>query len=242
MIKFLKNNKICLGTLIGILILWEFFVTPSLTDIIRELIKEWNNIYPHMIHTLILGVIGLFLSLVLSIVLAIVMDSSKLVKESIYPIIYISQLLPMIVVAPIFVLYFGYTSLPKILLVIVGCFFPITINIMNSLIEVDKRKIDMIRNMGGNKYDVFRYIKFPKAMIGMMAGLKISGTFCLSGALIAEWLGGTKGLGIYMIIAKKSYNYLALYSATLLIVLLSLVIVGVICLIEGIVLKKEARI
>lgn len=236
---FLNKNKISILTVIVVLSIWQLFLKPSLTDILIELKSEWRNIYPDMLYTLSLGVIGLLLSLILAVFLAVLIDLKKIIKDMIYPFIYISQLLPMIVLAPIFVLYFGYTAVPKILVVIMGCFFPITLNILSSLSQIDRKKINMVKIMGGSNYDVYRYVKFPKILNGMISGLKISGTFCLSGALIAEWLGGTKGLGIYMIIAKKSYNYLGLYSVTFLVVILSLALVTIICFLEKIIIKKE---
>lgn len=208
-------------------------------NIILNIVENISELYPHIAHTFFIGIVGLILSLFLAIVLSIIMDRYNIIYSTLYPIIYISQLLPLIVIAPIYVLYFGYTPLPKILLVISGCFFPITVNMMKELKSCNKKQIEMIENLGGTDYDIFRYLKLPKAISGIISGLKISATFCFTGALIAEWLGGTKGLGIYMIIAKKSYNYTALYGATFIVILLSLFILWIINIIEKYLIKHR---
>lgn len=220
----------------------SIFSFSFLKKVILNMVDNMLELYPHIVHTFFIGIVGLILSLLLAIILSIIMDRYDIIYTTLYPIIYISQLLPLIVIAPIYVLYFGYTPLPKILLVISGCFFPITVNMMKELRSCDKRKIEMMQNLGGTDYDIFRYLKLPKALSGIMSGLKISATFCFTGALIAEWLGGTKGLGIYMIIAKKSYNYTALYGATFIVILLSLFILQLINSIEKYLIKHRRSI
>ncbi|MGL5655418.1 MAG: ABC transporter permease [Fusobacteriaceae bacterium] len=230
-----------------IFIVWEFFVkigvinkifTPAPSVILVNTIKILGSIMPEIMYSLAIAISGLVLSIMLSIFLCLLMDSFNFMKRSLYPIIIISQLLPTIVVAPLYVLWFGYGVLPKILLIISFCFFPITVNMLDAISKIDENIINLIKNMGGTKKDIFKIVKIPIALKGIISGVKISTTFCLTGALIAEWLGGTRGLGVYMMAAKRSYNYVGVFSVLLIIVLLSLFLIGIIFLLEKLFFKK----
>lgn len=222
--------------LIFIFLAFLLYFSPQILSFLKSVTIEIKNtkeiLLPNVIHTTFIGIAGLVLSLVLAIILAFFMDNFKLLRKAFYPIIYLSQLLPTIVIAPIYVLFFGYTILCKILVVISCCFFPIIINLSNALNNCDERKIKMIKNLGGNSLDIFYYLKLPNAIRGILSGLKISATFCIGSALVAEWLGGSKGIGIYMIIAKKGFNYEALWASTFIVIILSLLILGIVSMIE----------
>lgn len=226
---------------------WEFSVrtgvvnkvfTPAPSTIFINTYKILGDIMPEIIHSLTIAVTGLILSIILAIFLCLLMDSFNFIKRSLYPLIIISQLLPTIVVAPLYVLWFGYGVFPKILLIISFCFFPITINMFDAMSKIDMNIINLIRNMGGTQKDVYKIVKIPVAIKGIISGVKISTTFCLTGALIAEWLGGSRGLGVYMMTAKRSYNYNGVFSVLLIIVILSLALIGIVFFIERVFFKK----
>jgi len=117
---------------------------------------------------------------------------------------------------------YGYT--PKVVIVTLICFFPITISLLQGLATVDKELIDLLRSMGSNKLQIYKFVKIPSAMPGFYSGLKIAATYSIMGATIGEWVGGKSGLGVYMIRAKQSFETDRVFAAIIIIVILSILL------------------
>lgn len=230
----LKNieDKLIPTVFSGILILlWQFvvdrgyidsFTIPSPTDILRALFDILPDIKIHIITTLQEAFIGFFISIVLSIVLAILMDNIKIVKKAIYPLLIISQTVPIIALAPLFVMWFGWGILPKIIVVVLVCFFPIVVSLLEGLSSVDKDLLNLLKSMGASNFQIFKLVKFPATIVNFFSGLRIAATYSIMGAVIGEWLGGKAGLGIYMLRVKNSYAYDKVFAVILIIVILSM--------------------
>jgi ABC-type nitrate/sulfonate/bicarbonate transport system permease component len=141
-----------------------------------------------------------------------------------YPTIVVSQNIPIIALAPLFAIWFGFGMLPKIIVVVLVCFFPILMNLLDGFDAVDQELINLFRTMGANNFKIYRYVKLPASLPYFFSGLKIAITYSIMGAVIAEWLGGSSGLGIYMLRVKNQYNYNKVYAVTLIIIILCLVL------------------
>ena len=165
------------------------------------------------------------------------MDRFGFLYKFLYPILVVSQTIPVIALAPLLVLWFGYGMAPKIVLIVLVCFFPIVISMLNSLTSVDNDYKNLLRAMGASKSQIFWNISLPFSLDGLLAGIKISIAYSFVGAVIAEWLGGTEGLGVYMMKAKKSYSYDEMFAIIIFIVLVSLLLVGIVKIIERRLLK-----
>ncbi len=216
-----------------LVLFWEFivitlniplYVMPSPTKIIDTLISELNVFLPHIYITLNEALIGLLISLILGFFLAILMDLYQPIKEGVYPLLIISQTVPMIVLAPLFIIYMGFGILPKIVTIVLMCFFPIVISFSNGLYETNKDYVHLIKSFGGKKFDVYRYVKIPSALPSLFSGLSISATYSISGAVVAEWIGSNSGLGYYIIRAKNGFMLDKVYAAVLIIIILSLLL------------------
>ena len=216
-----------------ILVVWELFVDlgfvkryilPSPTDVIKALFTHWSDIMMHTRVTFFEGMTGLVVAIIFSFVMAIVMDQSKIIKKAIYPILVISQTVPIIVIAPLIAMWFGFGITPKIFVVVLVCFFPITINLTEGLQSVDYELIDLMRSMGANKSQIFMKVKFPFTLPNFFSGLKIAATYSIMGAVIGEWLGGKAGLGVYMLRARHSFSLDRVFASILVIIVLSITI------------------
>ena len=119
-------------------------------------------------------------------------------------------------------LWLGYGALPKVVLVIISTFFPITVSLASGFRSVDPDVIDLMRTMNASRWQIFWYAKLPAAADQFFSGLKISATYAIVGAVIAEWLGGNEGLGVYMTRVRKSFSYDRMFSAIIVISALSL--------------------
>jgi ABC-type nitrate/sulfonate/bicarbonate transport system permease component len=212
------------------------FVLPSPTDIGSTLIEIIPDIYNHIFVTLTEAFAGFFISIILALVLAILMDSIKILKKAIYPILVVSQTVPLIVLAPLFVMWFGFGMLPKIIVVVLVCFFPILVSLMDGLSSVDGDIINMLKSMKATRLQIFRLVKFPAAMVSFFSGLRIAATYSIMGAIIGEWLGGKAGLGIYMSRVRNSYAYDKTFAAIVVIVVLSMLVFYAVKLLQRLVM------
>ena len=219
--------------IVVILVLWELLVSlgvveryilPSPTDIVNALITNGSDIMTHTWVTFFEGMTGLLVAVFLSLIMAVVMDQFPVVKKAIYPVLVISQTVPIIVIAPLLAMWFGFGIAPKIFVVVLVCFFPITVNLIEGLQSVDGELINLVRSMGATKSQIFAKIKFPSALPYFFSGLKIAATYSIMGAVIGEWLGGKAGLGVYMLRARHAFALDLVFASILVIVILSIML------------------
>ncbi|MBS5949145.1 MAG: ABC transporter permease [Clostridium sp.] len=224
-----------------LLIIWQVVVTaggiekyimPAPTDVIKVLVTEFKTMIPHILATLYEGMVGFLIAIVLSIILAIIMDRFSLIKKALYPVLVISQTIPTVALAPLFIIWFGFGALPKIIVVVIVCFFPIVISIVDGLEGVDKDLINHFKLMGASKLKVFLHLKLPYGMINFFSGMRIAATYSIMGAVIGEWLGGDKGLGVYMTRARSAYALDKMFAAIVIIVVISMAIFLLVSLME----------
>lgn len=241
-----KNNTHKLYPAVAILVLmlfWEVairsnwinaFSIPSPIQIITALYKESSILLSHLMVTLYEGLVGIILSITLSLIIGILMDLSRVIKRTVYPLLVLSQTVPIIVLAPLFAMWFGFGIMPKIVVVTLVCFFPIAVSITEGLGSVDNELINLIKSMGATKYQIFTKVKFPAALLSFFSGLKIAVTYSIMGAIIGEWMGGSAGLGVYMMRVKNSYAYDKMFAAILLVSISSILIFKIIEMVQGI--------
>lgn len=189
-----------------LLIVWELgarmvgmsFILPSPTEIVGKVWELRSTLFLEQLPaTLLIVVIGLAISILLGVGLAIWMHISKSVERAIYPIIIASQTIPTIALAPIFVLWFGYSIWSKVVVTILITFFPIAVNSFDGLKSSSKELRELMQTMGAGKKDIFLKLDVPSAMPHFYSGLKVAFPLSVIGAAIGEWLGAQAGLGYF---------------------------------------------
>jgi ABC-type nitrate/sulfonate/bicarbonate transport system permease component len=224
-------------TLIIIILLWQGivnikdipkYILPAPTDIVSTLIRDFSVIWGHTKVTLIEAFIGFAISVILAFILAISMDSFTVIKKAIYPLLVISQTIPTIAIAPLIIIWFGFGIVPKILIVISVCFFPIVINLIDGFENIDKDYLNLFITFKATKLQTFFNLKFPYAMVNLFSGLKVAATYTMMTAVIGEWLGGTEGIGVYMVRSKSAYALDKVFAAVIVIVIVTLIIIYII--------------
>lgn len=198
------------------------FILPSPTDIVGALVDQWPIILPHLGVTLAEGLAGLAVSILFSLVMAVLMDAVRGIRKAVYPLLVMSQTVPIIVIAPLIAMWFGFGIEPKIFIVVLVCFFPVTINLMEGMQSVDRELIDLMRAMGARPLQIFTKIKLPYTLPYLFSGLKIAVTYSIMGAVIGEWLGGSAGLGVYMERARHSFALDRVFASIFLIMAVSI--------------------
>ena len=235
--KNIKNRFYSIIFFIAIILAWEGismlgilppYVLPAPSSIVVSLVVNFTSMSNDIVITLLEALVGFTIAILLSVIMAILMDSIISIKKTIYPVLIISQTIPIIIIAPLFIIWFGYGYTPKVVIVILICFFPITISMLQGLATVDKELIDLLRSMGASKFQVYKFVKIPSAIPNFFAGLKIAATYSIMGATIGEWVGGKDGLGVYMIRAKQSFATDRVFAAIIIIVVLSILLLKII--------------
>lgn len=208
------------------------FMLPSPVDVLRALVKSAGDLTRHAQVTLTEAFVGLGISIILAFGIALVMDSFEVLYKALHPLLVITQTIPTVAIAPLLVLWLGYDMAPKITLIVLTCFFPITIALLGGFKSSDRDAINLMKAMGAKKWQIYRYIKFPNALPGFFSGLRISVSYSIVGAVIAEWLGGNSGLGVYMTRVRKSYAFDKMFAVIFVIILISLILMKCVELIE----------
>jgi len=169
------------------------------------------------------------------------MDKFTFVYKAFYPLLVISQTIPTIAIAPLLVLWMGYGMAPRITLVIITTFFPIAIGLFDGYRSVDGDSVNLLRSMGASRLQIFRHVKLPTAVPSFFSGLRIASSYAVVGALIAEWLGGNNGLGVYMTRVKKAYSFDKMFAVIVFICVVSLLLMAAVRLIERLAMPYKNR-
>jgi ABC-type nitrate/sulfonate/bicarbonate transport system permease component len=224
-----------------IIALWQFlsisgiipgYMLPSPLRVIMAFIADFSLLMYHLWYTLLEAMAGLAMAAAVSFALAIIMDSNRFIKQSLTPLLLLTQTMPIIAIAPLLILWMGYGSAPKITLVFIFCFFPITIGLLGAFERVDGDTVKLLQSMGASRRQIYRYIKLPQSLPAFFSGLKIAGSYSIVGAVIAEWLGGNAGLGVYMIRVRRSYSFDKMFAVILLTSALSIVLIKLIEIVQ----------
>ena len=228
-------------TVIAAVILWGIvteifdipsYILPGPVQVIRAFIKDFPLIMYHAAATLGEGALGIAVSVVISILIAVWMDRSPAAKKTIYPLLVISQTVPVMAIAPLLIIWFGFGMAPKIILVVIMCFFPITVNMTDGFAQVDRDCLNMFRVWNASEGQILRHLKFPAALPYFFSGLRISVTWMLVAAILSEWLGGSRGIGVYMLRSKQAYALDKVFASVIFVVLVSLILIGILNLIR----------
>lgn len=198
------------------------YLLPSPVQVVWALVEDIALLASHAATTLVEAALGLALGVALGFAMAVLMDRFEGFYLAFQPLMTISQTIPTVAIAPLLVLWFGYGLAPKIVLVVISTFFPITVSLVSGFKSVDPDMIDLMRTMNASTWQIFWQVKMPAAADQFFSGLRISATYAIVGAVIAEWLGGFSGLGVYMTRVRKSFSYDKMFAVIILISALSL--------------------
>lgn len=233
--------------LIGILLLiWEIgaklvnksFILPAPTEV---LIKVWELkevlFLHHLPVTLSVIGIGLIISLVLGVFLAISMNVSRTLERVFYPLLITSQTIPIIALAPIFVLWFGYTIWSKVVVTIIITFFPITVSTFDGFRETNKELKELFLTMGASTRQIFLKLEVPSALPLFFSGLKVAVPMSVIGAAIGEWLGAQAGLGYFSRRMMTQFDGAGVFAPILVLSMVGILLFVFVVLIENYIMK-----
>ena len=207
----------------------EDFLVPAPSEIAEALWEERSLLAEDAWVTLREVVLGFALAAVAGIALAIAIHLSETARRAIYPILVASQTIPIVVVAPILVVWFGFGIVPKLLIVALICFFPITVNAYDGLRSVDPDLLKMMRTLGADRLQTLRRAELPWALPFVFSGAKIAVAVAVIGAVFGEWAGSDSGLGHLILVSSSELSTALTFAA---IVVLSAIAIGLVALLS----------
>ena len=242
--KKLRNitSKInTIAAILVILVVWQMvsslgivpgYMLPSPVQVVKAFVQEFPLLMENARVTLQEAFIGLACGVAFGFIMAVLMDRFEVLYKAFYPLVVLTQTIPTVAVAPLLVLWFGYEMLPKIILIVIATFFPVTVGVLDGFRSADKDTMNLLRSMGASDFQIFRYVKLPGAMGQFFASLRISAAYSVVGAVISEWLGGFSGLGVYMTRVKKAFSFDKMFAVIFLISLISLILMKLVYLLQ----------
>ena len=229
--------------LLIIVVLWELacvtgaipsYMLPSPVSVIKAFITDFPYLCYHASISLQEAAYGLLIGVALAFCMAGLMDRFSILNRAFSPIMIITQTIPTIAIAPVLVLWMGFGMAPKITLVVITTFFPITVGLLEGYQSIDADYMNLMRSMNATRMQIFRHVKFPAALPYFFSGLRISASYAVVGAVISEWLGGFEGLGVYMTRVRKAYAFDKMFAVIFLIVVISLLLMWLVNVLKNI--------
>lgn len=231
------HNLIPVFVILAALLIWQIvsmtglipgYMLPSPVEVVQAFAADFSLLMQHAKVTLLEAALGLVCGVALGFLSAAWMDAFEPVRKGLYPILVLTQTVPPVAIAPLLILWFSYGIAPKVVLVVLVSFFPVAVGLLEGFQSVDPDMIKLMRSMKANRWQIFWHVKLPNALGEFFAGLKIAVAYSVVGAVIAEWLGGFQGLGVYMTRVKRSYDYDKMFAVIFLVSAISLLLMGLV--------------
>jgi NitT/TauT family transport system permease protein len=191
------------------------YLIPAPSLIADKLIAAYPLFVQETLHSVVAIVIGFALAVAVGIPAATLMIYSEWFRRSIYPILLTAQVLPKVALAPLFIVWFGFGLLPKVLMTFLISFFPIVIDTLTGLNSVRPESLMLVRSMGGSRWQAFWKIRLPSALPSIFGGFKVAITFAVVGTIVAEFVGSDHGLGYILVLARGNLDTVTVFAAIL---------------------------
>jgi ABC-type nitrate/sulfonate/bicarbonate transport system permease component len=226
--------------LFGIVLAWEALVRvlgidpivlPAPSRILSALWDARAVAAGHALTTLLETVVGFAVSVVFAVGAALVMDSIGWVRRAVYPILVASQTIPVVAIAPLLIIWFGIGLVPKVLVVVLVTFFPVTVALLDGLAGTERDAASLLQTMGASRSQILLKLRLPGALPSFFTGLRIAVTYAVIGAIFGEQVGAVNGLGIWIILSKNLFRTDLVFGAILVTAVLTLclwLLVGVV--------------
>lgn len=230
-----------LTAIIVILVIWELavlirdiphYVLPAPTVIAETVYLERAYLTSEMVPTLIEALLGFFFAVVIGNLLAIAMVTWRALERTLYPLLVASQEVPTIAVAPLFIIWFGLGTTPKVIIAFLIAFFPVVINSAVGLRSVPTEVLNLARSTGATRLAILRRIRLPHALPNIFAGMKLAITLAVIGAIVGEFVGADQGIGYLLIAASGRLDTALVFAGIAVLVAIGLVLFWLVAIVE----------
>ncbi|MEO8059471.1 MAG: ABC transporter permease [Burkholderiales bacterium] len=227
--------------LVMLVLLWDVtirvlkippYLIPTPLSVIGQLYKEWPMLWRETLPTLYATLGGFALSALIGVPIAMWIAYSRVVESFVYPLLVFSQSVPKVAIAPLFVVWFGFGVLPKIIVAFLLGFFPVIVATVQGFKSIEPEVIDLARSMGANPFKIFLKFRLPQAMPAIFSGLKVSVTLAVVGAVVGEFVGSNAGLGYVLQKANGNFDLPLMFAGLVILSMIGVLLFLVIELVE----------
>ena len=208
------------------------FVLPAPSQVLLALWEFRREAIRHALPTIVETVVGFSISIAAATAAAVALDRVGWARRAVEPLLVGSQTIPIVAIAPLIVVWFGFGLLPKVLVVVLVTFFPISIALLDGFASTTADATDLMRSLGASAGQTFRKVRWPSGLPAFFTGLRISATYAVVAAVIGEYVGATDGLGIWMQLSQRSFRTDLVFGAILLTAVLSVGLYGLVVVAE----------
>lgn len=234
------------GLVLAGLLLWEGLVAglavpewllPAPSDVGVALVANASLLARHTVVTLLEVLVGFVASFVVGVALAVAIYRSRLVERTLYPLVVASQTVPIVAIAPLLLIWFGYGLWPKAIVVVLISFFAIVVNTVDGFRSVDPDLVNLLRTMGASRRQIFAKVEVPAALPFLLSGTKVAIAVSVIGAVIGEWVGAQAGLGYLMVRSVSQFQTARVFAAVLILSGMGIGLFGLVALVERLALR-----
>ncbi len=230
-----------LWLVVMLIVLWDVFIRlfkippyliPNPLSVAKQLVAEWPMLWRETLPTLYATLAGFALSALVGVPIAMWIAYSRLVESFVYPLLVFSQSIPKVAIAPLFVVWFGFGLVPKVIAAFLLGFFPVVVATVQGFKSVEGDVIDLARSMGANPLKIFLKFRLPHALPAIFSGLKVSVTLAVVGAVVGEFVGSNSGLGYVLQKANGTFDLPLMFAALVILSMIGVLLFLVLELIE----------
>ena len=210
----------------------EDYLLPAPSEVARALVEDRDVLLPDAWVTAQEVLLGFAIALAVGVAVAVALHLSPMLRRALYPIVVASQAVPIVVIAPILVIWFGFGMGPKLIVIALICFFPIVVNTLDGLRAVDGDQVRMLRTLGAGRWDTFRRLELPASLPYVFSGAKIAVAVAVIGAVFGELVGSDAGLGHAIQVGMAQLLTARVFAAVLLLSVMAIALFALVSLIE----------
>lgn len=211
---------------------FPLYILPGPGHVLDAFLSDWRLVWKHTASTFGVAILGFAVGCTVGLAVAFTLHLVKPLRSALAPLLILSQNVPIVVLAPLLVVWFGFGWAPKIILLTLVCFFPVAIATLDGLARADRNMVGYMRMAGANRWQMFVKLELPWSLPAMFSGLKLSAAYSILGAVIAEWSGAQRGLGIYLHLMQSGFRVAHMFVAIAVIALVSLLMFGCVVALE----------
>lgn len=232
-----------------LLVLWDLairlfrippYLIPAPAQVVAALVNEWPRLWKESLVTTYATLGGFALSIVFGIAMALAIAYSKTVESFVYPLLVFSQSIPKIAIAPLFVVWFGFGIIPKVISAFLLGFFPVVVSTVLGFKSVDPEMLDLARSMKASRLETFLRISLPQALPSIFSGLKVSVTLAVVGAVVGEFVGSNSGIGYVLQIANGNFDLPLMFAALVVLSMIGVLLFLAVDLVERLMIPWHA--
>ena len=227
--------------IVALFVLWEAvidvfrippYLIPAPLAVVKQLVAEWPRLLAESAVTTYATLGGFALSIAFGIPVALWIAYSRTVESYVYPLLVFSQSVPKIAIAPLFVVWFGFGIIPKVIAAFMLGFFPVVVSTVAGFKSVEPEMLDLARSMKASRLQTFLHISLPNALPSIFAGLKVSVTLAVVGAVVGEFVGSNSGIGYLLQIANGNFDLPLMFAALTVLSLIGVLLFVAVDLVE----------